>query len=88
MLQRLAAEGLVGGHVWANGPGERYGEHEHGHPKVLVCVSGSVVFSTPDGEVPLGPGDRLELPPHTRHSALVGPDGVHCAEARRPPDRR
>lgn len=26
-------------------------------------------------------GDRLTLPPHTAHRALVGPDGVVCLEA-------
>ncbi|HEY8760821.1 MAG TPA: hypothetical protein VIP52_07920 [Candidatus Dormibacteraeota bacterium] len=28
----------------------------------------------------LEPGDRLELPPGTRHAAIVGPGGVTCVE--------
>lgn len=33
--------------------------------------------------VKLQPGDRLELPPSTPHSAIVGPAGVVCLEAHR-----
>lgn len=79
----FADEGLSP-HTWANEPGFVYGAHEHDYHKVLVCVSGSIVFHTPDGDNPLVPGDRLELPPGTTHSATVGPDGVTCMEAARP----
>jgi hypothetical protein len=30
-------------------------------------------------------GDRLVLPPRTRHSALVGPEGCACVEGKLPP---
>ena len=76
------AEGLSP-HGWGNGPGDRYGTHSHSYHKVLYCVSGSIVFHTPDGDVELGPGDRLELPPGTPHSATVGPTGCECMEASR-----
>lgn len=67
--------------TWSNGPGATYASHEHGYHKRLVCVSGSVTFHTPDGDVALTAGDRLELEPHTPHSATVGNDGVTCVEA-------
>jgi quercetin dioxygenase-like cupin family protein len=66
---------------WSNGPGESYGWHEHGYHKTLVCLAGSIVFHTDDGDVSLSAGDVLEIEPGTRHGATVGPQGVRCAEA-------
>ena len=76
------AEGLSP-HSWSNAPGYRYGEHSHDFHKVLFCVDGSIVFHTPDGDVPMVAGDRLDLPAGTVHSATVGPEGVTCIEAPR-----
>jgi mannose-6-phosphate isomerase-like protein (cupin superfamily) len=78
----LVAEGLVP-HAWGNGAGVTYGRHAHGFHKVLVCVSGSIVFHTDAGDVELGPGDRMELPPGVEHAATVGAGGVECVEAPR-----
>ena len=82
---RLAAEGLDPG-SWSNGPGDRYGAHDHGYDKVLVVASGSIVFGLPDrGErAALEVGDRLDLPAGTSHDAVVGPVGVTCLEAHIP----
>jgi quercetin dioxygenase-like cupin family protein len=66
---------------WSNRAGDRYGWHEHGYHKVLYCLSGGIVFHTDEGNLELGPGDRLDVAPGTRHSATVGPDGVECVEA-------
>lgn len=78
----FTAEGLDPS-TWSNGPNYRYGEHEHPYHKVLYCVSGSITFHTAGGDIAMSAGDRLDLPPHTRHSATVGPDGVTCLEAAR-----
>jgi quercetin dioxygenase-like cupin family protein len=51
---------------------------------VLYCLEGSITFHTDEGEVGLNPGDRLDLPPRTRHAATVGSAGVTCLEAARP----
>ena len=67
----------------ATGRATGTGPHSHSYHKVLYCVSGSIVFHTPDGDVELGAGDRLELPPGTPHSATVGPSGCECMEASR-----
>jgi uncharacterized protein YjlB len=82
---RLRAEGLSAS-PWSNGPGDRYGAHDHGYDKVIVVSAGSIAFGLPDrGEsVDLAVGDRLELPAGTRHDALVGPTGVTCLEAHAP----
>ena len=81
----FAEEGLTPT-TWSNAPGYFYSEHQHPYHKVLYCTSGSIVFQTPNGDVRLGPGDRLDLPPGTPHSATVGPEGVTCMEAARPGD--
>ena len=79
---RLRAERLDAG-SWSNGPGDRYGAHDHAYDKVLVVASGSIRFGLVDrGEaVDLVVGDRLDLPAGTRHDAVVGPAGVVCLEA-------
>jgi quercetin dioxygenase-like cupin family protein len=68
---------------WSNGPGDRYETHAHPYHKLLLCYEGSVVFrlEAESKEVELHAGDRLGLSPGTRHSAVVGPHGVTCAEA-------
>ena len=79
---RLRAEGLDPS-PWSNGPGDRYGAHDHGYDKVIVVERGSIAFGLPDDgrSVDLETGDRLELPAGTRHDAVVGGDGVTCWEA-------
>ena len=69
--------------AWGNAPGDTYDWHDHTYHKVLYCLSGSIVFHTPDGDLELHAGDRLDLDPGTQHAATVGPDGVQCMEAPR-----
>ena len=76
----LEAKGLEL-HSWSNGPDYEYGWHDHPYHKTLICLTGSIVFHTDDGDVSLSAGDVLEIEPSTRHAATVGPEGVHCAEA-------
>lgn len=80
--RKLRDEGLTP-RWWSNGPGDQYAEHAHDYHKVLYCGSGSILFHTPDGDFDVSPGDRLDLPPHTPHSATVGAQGVKCVEASR-----
>ncbi len=70
---------------WSNGPGDRYAAHDHTYHKVLFCAAGSVrfVIEGTGEQIDLSPGDRLDLPPRTSHSAFVGPRGVTCVEAAR-----
>ncbi len=79
----LAAEGASSPRSWANGPGDRYGAHEHGFHKVLFCLSGSIVFHVEGEDVELTAGDRLDLEPGTVHAATVGQAGCECVEASR-----
>lgn len=80
--QVFRAEGLTP-QAWSNGPGFVYGTHTHPYAKLLACVAGSITFHTPDGDVVLIAGDRLDLPAGTPHAATVGPDGVTCWEGHR-----
>ncbi len=82
IMARMRAEGLTP-QGWGNAPGDTYGWHEHSYEKVLYCVRGRIVFHTGTGDADLGPGDRLVLPPQTRHAATVSAEGVRCVEAPR-----
>ena len=83
--RRLRDEGLDAG-SWSNGPGDRYGSHEHGYDKVIVVERGSIRFGLPATResIDLDVGDRLELPAGTSHDATVGDLGVTCLEAHLP----
>ncbi len=88
--ERLLAELRTSGwgySTWSNGPEDRYAVHSHAFRKHLVCLRGSITFTFPGtGEsVELAAGDALDLPPATPHGAVVGPEGVECAEAHMPP---
>ena len=82
---RLRALG-VAPYSWSNGPGDRYGAHEHGFTKLLVCAAGSITFliGEPPEAVELDAGEGLVLPAGIRHAAVVGPDGCTCLEGHRP----
>jgi quercetin dioxygenase-like cupin family protein len=46
-------------------------------------VRGRIVLQVDGRDFALGPGDRLELPRNTEHSACAGPDGAIYLIARR-----
>ena len=71
--------------AWSNGAGDRYAPHEHAFTKLLVCAEGSITFLVGEDATPveLAPGDGFELPPGTRHAAVVGPAGCTCVEGHR-----
>ena len=83
LRERLLGEGLDPG-AWSNGPGDRYGSHDHAYDKVIVVASGSITFGLDEGATELTEGDRLELPAATAHDAIVGGSGVVCLEAHLP----
>ena len=71
--------------AWSNRPGDRYAPHEHAYTKLLLCAEGSITFLVGPDAIPLelGPGDGFELPPGTRHAAVVGDAGCTCVEGHR-----
>jgi quercetin dioxygenase-like cupin family protein len=82
-IRRVLAEEGLQPYSWSNGPHDIYGVHDHSYHKVIYVVEGSITFVLPDlgQRLLLREGDRLELPPRTRHGAEVGPNGVVCLEA-------
>ncbi len=82
LRRTMAAEGLQP-HRWSNAPCDTYSAHSHTYHKVLYVVEGSITFRLPETgqQLTLRAGDRLELPAHTRHDAVVGTEGVVCLEA-------
>ncbi len=49
-------------------------------------MEGSIAFGLAGhgGSLVLAPGERLDLPAHIEHDAVVGPEGVVCLEAHLP----
>ncbi|HEX9780060.1 MAG TPA: cupin domain-containing protein [bacterium] len=81
---RLKQEGLSATR-WSNDAGAVYAVHQHPYAKVLYVLRGGITFALHEGRqsLTMGPGDRMDLPAGTPHSARVGPDGVVCLEAQR-----
>lgn len=81
--RRMEHEGLRP-YLWSEAAQHVFGRHHHPYAKVLYCVRGSIrfVLSRSGEELPLAPGDRLVLPAGVDHSAIVGPEGAACLEAR------
>jgi len=46
-------------------------------------LRGRILLRTADGDIELGPGDKMVLPPHAPHAATVGACGVRWMEAPR-----
>jgi quercetin dioxygenase-like cupin family protein len=84
-LKQFTKDGLVPTR-WSNAPHAVYGVHDHPYGKTLVVVEGGITFvvESTGRRVTMKPGDRLDLPPRTPHSAVVGPEGVVCLEGHLP----
>ena len=82
-LDAIFRESHLSPNWWSNGPGDVYGVHSHSFHKVLFCADGGITFRIEPGgrDYELRPGDRLDIPRGTSHSAVVGPEGVTCVEA-------
>ncbi|MBI3319458.1 MAG: cupin [Candidatus Omnitrophica bacterium] len=90
LAQRLAQEGFGNVTRWSNDPHAVYAVHDHPYGKVLFVTKGSITFVLePSGRrLVMTPDDRLDIPAHTPHRAVVGPDGVVCLEAHREVEAR
>jgi quercetin dioxygenase-like cupin family protein len=70
---------------WSAEPGARFAGHVHPQDKVLYCLEGEIAFAVGAESWVMHPGDRLDLPADTMHTARAGPAGVTCVEAFRTP---
>ena len=66
----LQQEGLATA-WWSEVPGTRISQHEHPFPEARWVLSGFLRVHIGDEVVELGPGDRLDLPPGTKHGFEV-----------------
>jgi uncharacterized protein YjlB len=84
-LERIFRDEGLSPSWWSSSASDRYSPHSHSYHKVLFCLADGITFRIePDGPIlAMRPGDRLDIPPGTSHSAVVGGEGVTCAEAPR-----
>lgn len=84
MRRRLEAEGYsVSRYTYF--PGTRFPEHTHGVDKKDTVLRGRLKIGAEGKEVILGPGDMIEIPVGTVHTAeVVGDENVTSLDATRP----
>lgn len=83
LREALEARGYrVSRHVYP--PGTEFPEHTHDVDKIDAVVSGRFRVTLEGEEVVLGPGDRVEVPAGTEHTAeVVGEEPVVSLDAAR-----
>ena len=62
---------------WRDAPGEVYGPHKHDADQTLYLVEGSLELEVDGRTHSLHPGDKLELPAFTVHSATAPSGAVY-----------
>jgi quercetin dioxygenase-like cupin family protein len=70
LQEMLRREGLTA-ELYSDPPGMKYGRHKHAFDDFVVIVVGRMKVTTDEGEWTMKPGDRLNLPANTPHSAEV-----------------
>jgi quercetin dioxygenase-like cupin family protein len=77
----LTAEGLEH-EMYSDSPGTKYGRHKHSFDDFIVIVAGKMRIATDTQDWLMKPGDRLDLPANTAHSAeVVGREEVQYLSA-------
>jgi quercetin dioxygenase-like cupin family protein len=68
--------------LYSDAPGTKYGRHKHPFEDFIVIVSGKMKLVTDSDSWTMKPGDRIDLPPNTIHSAeVVGKEEVRYLSA-------
>jgi quercetin dioxygenase-like cupin family protein len=84
-LQELQAQLRAEGQeceLYSDRPGTKYGRHKHPFEDFIVIVSGKMKINTDQNEWTMKPGDRLDLPKNTFHSAeMMGKEEVQYLSA-------
>ena len=62
---------------WRDAPGEVYSPHKHDADQTLYLVEGLLELQVGDESYQLEPGDKLELPALTVHSAKSPPGATY-----------
>ena len=71
LRRELEREGMKNTAWWSEVPGVRIEEHEHPFPEARWVLSGYLRVYVGDESIDLGPGERLDLPPGTKHGFEV-----------------
>lgn len=80
-LQRLFDTKQIPAERWTADEFEVLPEHTHDYDIKLWCAEGSIRFVVGDQQFSLQPGDALDLPALTAHTATAGISGCVCYEA-------
>jgi quercetin dioxygenase-like cupin family protein len=73
---QFTKEGFAHVFEWEDAPGIAYEEHTHQDRVSMYIVSGGLTFIFEDQEtIVLKQGDRFDVPPGKKHTAVVGPEG-------------
>ncbi len=81
LQKMLEAEGLEF-EMYSDRPGTKYGRHKHPFDDFIVIVAGKMKIKTDKQEWLMKPGDRLDLPSNTSHTAeVVGREEVQYLSA-------
>lgn len=81
LQKMLTAQGLEHD-LYSDSPGTKYGRHKHAFDDFIVIVAGKMRIVTDTQDWVMKPGDRLDLPANTSHSAeVVGREEVQYLSA-------
>lgn len=75
LQKKLQEEGYPFVYEWHDEPGFVYEPHEHQDKVTLYITAGGLVFDFNGEKKELKAGNRFDVPPQTKHSAVVGPEG-------------
>lgn len=68
--------------LYSDRPGTKYGRHKHPFEDFIVIVTGKMKLITDKNTWTMKPGDRIDLPPNTVHSAeIIGKEEVQYLSA-------
>lgn len=71
----LQDEGFPVVYEWFDEAETIYEKHEHQDKVSFYIVEGNLTMNFQDKSIELKKGDRFDVPPKTKHSAVVGGDG-------------
>ena len=74
-IKQLESEGFAPVYEWQDKPGTVYEEHEYQGKTTLWLTDGSIEINVEGESITLKAGDRYDIPPRTKHSAVVSPNG-------------
>lgn len=75
LKEKLKSEGFPIVYEWKDEAGKTYENHMHQDKVSMYVVSGSITFDFYGEKKLVQPGERLDVPPKTEHSAVVGEEG-------------